>query len=418
MSLKNTMNRIVILFLLFFILFPIFVLADDEEEEEYNQNEVQDLIVESASSSVEEPKINARAAIIYDRTTKQIIWGKNENEKRAMASTTKIMTALIVLENSNLSDVVTISKKAAGTGGSRLKISTGDKITINDLLYGLMLRSGNDAAVALAEHVGGSIKGFAELMNKKAKELGLNNTNFVTPHGLDNENHYTNAYELAVLTDYALNNETFAKIVNTKSTSININGNTRNIYNTNELLGYMQGVNGVKTGFTNGAGRCLVTSCTRDNNQIITIVLGCDTKKQRTSDSTKLIEYAFQNYTRINLEEKIQNEFENWKQINSKRIYINKANKQEINLELGEIHKKIIPIKIGEERNIKIEINAIYNYEAPVEKGRKIGNIIVKNNEEIIDSIDIICSKAVEKKNIFSYLIELISVIPNYQCIK
>ena len=418
MSLKNTMNRIVILFLLFFILFPIFVLADDEEEEEYNQNEVQDLIVESASSSVEEPKINARAAIIYDRTTKQIIWGKNENEKRAMASTTKIMTALVVLENSNLSDVVTISKKAAGTGGSRLKISTGDKITINDLLYGLMLRSGNDAAVALAEYVGGSIEGFADLMNKKAKELGLNNTNFVTPHGLDNEEHYTTAYELAVITDYALNNETFAKIVNTKSTAISINGNSRNIYNTNELLGYMSGVDGVKTGFTNGAGRCLITSCTRDNNQIITVVLGCDTKKQRTSDSSKLIEYAFKNYTRINLEEKIQNEFENWKQINSKRIYINKANKQEINLELGEIHKKIIPIKIGEERNIKIEINAIYNYEAPVEEGRKIGNIIVKNNEEIIDCIDIICSKTVEKKNIYSYLAELISVISNYEWVK
>lgn len=418
MSLKNMMHRIVIILLLFFILFPIFVLADDEEEEEYNQNEVQDLIVESASSSVEEPKINARAAIIYDRKTKQIIWGKNENEKRAMASTTKIMTALVVLENSNLSDVVTISKKAAGTGGSRLKISTGDKITINDLLYGLMLRSGNDAAVALAEYVGGSIEGFADLMNKKAKELGLNNTNFVTPHGLDNEEHYTTAYELAVITDYALNNETFAKIVNTKSTAISINGNSKNIYNTNELLGYMSGVDGVKTGFTNGAGRCLVTSCTRDNNQIITVVLGCDTKKQRTSDSSKLIEYAFKNYTRINLEEKIQNEFENWKQINSKRIYINKANKQEINLELGEIHKKIIPIKIGKERNIKIEINAIYNYEAPVEEGKKIGNIIVKNNEEIIDSIDIICSKTVEKKNIFSYLIELISVIPNYQWIR
>ena len=418
MSLKNTMNRIVILFLLFFILFPILVLADDEEEEEYNQNEIQNLIVESASSSVEEPKINARAAIIYDRTTKQIIWGKNENEKRAMASTTKIMSAIVVLENSNLSDVVTISKKAAGTGGSKLKISTGDKITVNDLLYGLMLRSGNDAAVALAEYVGGSIEGFADLMNKKAKELGLSNTNFVTPHGLDNEDHYTTAYELAVITDYALNNETFAKIVNTKSTAISINGNSRNIYNTNELLGYMSGVDGVKTGFTNGAGRCLVTSCTRDNNQIITVVLGCDTKKQRTSDSSKLIEYAFKNYTRINLEEKIQNEFENWKQINSKRIYINKANKQEINLELGEIHKKIIPIKIGEERNIKIEINAIYTYEAPVEEGKKIGNIIVKNNEEIMDSIDIICSKTVEKKNIFSYLIELISVIPNYQCIK
>lgn len=415
--LKNKSIIIVIIAILL-LSFNTYVWADDEEEQDYNENEIQELIVESGATVSEEPQINARAAIIYDRTTKEIIWGKNENEQRPMASTTKIMTAIVVLENSNLLDVVTISKKAAGTGGSRLKISTGDKITVNDLLYGLMLRSGNDAAVALAEYVGGSVEGFASLMNKKAKELGLSNTNFVTPHGLDDENHYTTAYELALLTDYALNNETFSKIVNTKSTTISINGNSRNIYNTNELLGYMSGVNGVKTGFTNGAGRCLVTSCTRDNNQIITVVLGCDTKKQRTSDSTKLIEYAFKNYTRVDLEEKIQKEFENWKQINSKRIYINKASEQEINLELGEISKKVIPIKIGEEKNIKIEINAIYNYEAPVEEGRKIGNIIVKNNEEIIDSIDIICNKTVEKKNIYSYLVELIGGIANYKWIK
>ena len=412
-------KKIISIVAIFLILFVnTIVLADDEEELEYNENEIQELIVESSAIPTEEPKINARAAIIYDRTTNEIIWGKNELQKRPMASTTKIMTAIVVLENSNLSDVVTISKKAAGTGGSRLKISTGDKITINDLLYGLMLRSGNDAAVALAEYVGGSVEGFASLMNKKAKELGLENTNFVTPHGLDNENHYTTAYELAVLTDYALNNKTFSKIVNTKSTSISINGNSRNIYNTNELLGYMYGVDGVKTGFTNGAGRCLVTSCTRDNNHIITVVLGCDTKKQRTSDSTKLIEYAFKNYTRINLEEKIKNEFENWKQINSKRIYINKASKQEMILELEEIHKKIIPIKIGEEKNIKIEINAIYNYEAPVEEGTKIGNVIVKNNQEIIETIDIICTKTIKKKDIYSYLVELIGSIANYEWIK
>lgn len=415
--LKN--KKIIIIVITIFILcFSTFVLADDEEENEYSKNELQNLIIESAASPTEEPNINARAAIIYDRTTKEMIWGKNETNKVAMASTTKIMSAIVVLENGNLSDVVTVSKKAAGIGGSRLKISTGDKITVNDLLYGLMLRSGNDAAVALAEYIGGSIEGFARLMNEKAKQLGLNNTNFVTPHGLDNEDHYTTAYELVLLTDYALNNKTFAKIVNTKVATISINGNVRNIYNTNELLGNMYGVNGVKTGFTNGAGRCLVTSCTRDNNQIITVVLGCDTKKQRTSDSTKLIEYAFKNYTRINLEEKIQKEFENWKQINSNRIYINKASEQEINLELEEIHKKMIPIKIGEEKNIKIEINAIYNYEAPVVKDKKIGNIIVKNNEEIIESIDIKCSKTVEKKNIYLYFIQLIGNIANYQWIK
>ena len=415
--LKN--KKMLMLVLISCILFlNSFVLADDEEEQEYNQNEIQDLIVESMAAPTEEPKINARAAIIYDRTTKEIIWGKNETEKRAMASTTKIMSAIVVLENTNLSEIVTVSKKAASIGGSRLKLNTGDKVTVNDLLYGLMLRSGNDAAIALAEHVGGSVEGFASLMNKKAKELGLNNSNFVTPHGLDNENHYTTAYELAILTDYALNNKIFEKMVNTKSTTVSINGNSRNIYNTNELLGNMLGVDGVKTGFTNSAGRCLVTSCTRDNNQIITVVLGCDTKKQRTSDSTKLIEYAFKNYQRINLEEKIQKEFENWKQINSKRIYINKAQEQEIELELNEIHRKIIPVRIGEEKDIKIEINAIYNYEAPVEQKTKIGNIIVKKNEKIIESIDMLYSKKIERKNIYSYLIDLIGAISNYEWIK
>lgn len=411
-------NKKMIIILILAMCFNTFVFADDEEEEEYIENEIEELIVESTAKPFEEPQINGRAAVIYDRATDEIIWGKNETRKVAMASTTKIMTAIVVLENSSLTDIVSISKKAAGIGGSRLKVNTGDKVTVNDLLYGLMLRSGNDAAIALAEYTGGSVEGFSVLMNNKAKELGLNNTNFVTPHGLDNEEHYTTAYELAILTDYALDNKTFSKIVNTKSTIININGTNREIYNTNELLGNLQGVNGVKTGFTNGAGRCLVTSCTRNNNQIITVVLGCDTKKQRTQDSTKLIEYAFQNYTRVNLEEKIKKEFENWKQINSKRIYINKGEKQEIELKLDKIKRKIIPIKKGEEKDIKIEVNAIYQYEAPVEENKKIGNIIVKKNEEIIETIDILCDTTIDKKNIIIYLKELISIIPNYSVLK
>ena len=250
-------------------------------------------------------------------------------------------------------------------------------------------------------------------MNKKAEELGLENTHFVTPHGLDDENHYTTAYELAILTDYALQNKTFAQIVNTKVATISINGNNRNIYNTNELLGYLEGVNGVKTGFTGEAGRCLVTSCNRNGNQIITVVLGCDTKKQRTSDSAKLIEYAFKNYERVNIEEIAKKEFENWKQINLKRIYINKAKDNYIEVELSEIKKKLIPIKIGEEKNISIEINAIYNYEAPIEKGTKIGNLIIKNREQIIEVVDIKCSEKVEKKNLIEYFKDLICLIPN-----
>ena len=179
-------------------------------------------------------------------------------------------------------------------------------------------------------------------MNKKAEELGLSNTHFVTPHGLDNDEHYTTAYELAILTDYALNNEKFAQIVNTKTCNISINGINRTIANTNELLGNLYGVNGVKTGFTGNAMRCLVTSCTRDENQIITVVLGADTKKQRTSDSIKLIEYAFSSFERVNIEEIVKNEFEKWKQINEDRIYINKAENKNLELELEMIENKII----------------------------------------------------------------------------
>ena len=199
----------------------------------------------------EDIKINSRKAVIIDRTSKKVLFGKKENERAKMASTTKIMTAMVVIQNTNLDNIVEVSKKAAVTGGSKLKLKKGDKITIKDLLYGLMLRSGNDAAVSLAEYVGGSVEGFANLMNENAKELGLINTHFVTPHGLDDEEHYTTAYELALIADYALENEIFAEIVRTKTTNIRINGQNRTINNTNELLGNLNGVYGVKTGLTN-----------------------------------------------------------------------------------------------------------------------------------------------------------------------
>ena len=249
-------------------------------------------------------------------------------------------------------------------------------------------------------------------MNKKAQELGLKDTHFVTPHGLDNDEHYTTAYELAVITDYALENQKFATIVNTKSCTININGVSRNIVNTNELLDNLNGVNGVKTGFTGNAMRCLVTSCTRDGNQIITVVLGADTKKQRTIDSKKLIEYAFSNYERINLEEFAKKEFENWKQINEKRIYINKSENKNIELILKEVENKIIPIKKGTQKDIEIEINAIYQYEAPLSKKTKIGNLIIKNKEEIIETVDIVTKEEIKRKNVLNYMFQFFENLP------
>ena len=383
---------IILIFLLILLNFST-VCADDVD----NEVDFEDTIEVTASNVSELPKTNSRRDIVYDRISKSMIIGKNEDVKSAMASTTKIMTTIVILEKVDLNEKVTVSAKAGGTGGSRLGLKRGDKASVRDLLYGLMLRSGNDAAVALAEHVGGSVKGFAELMNEKAIELGLTNTHFVTPHGLDDANHYTTALELAKLTDYAMDNETFAKIVGTKSTTIYINNQSRQINNTNELLGVLNGVVGVKTGFTNNAGRCLVTETKRNNMDIITIVLGADTKKDRTKDSVNLIEYTFSKYKMYNLEEQIIEEFNKWKNINEKRILIIKGKQSNPKLALGAIEKATIPICDNDK--IEYSINALTEVEAPVEQWNVMGTLTVKLNGEILENIDIVNVNEVQKRD-------------------
>lgn len=382
----------IFIFLLILLNFST-VCADDVD----NEGEFENTVEVTASSVTALPKTNSRRYIVYDRISKSMIIGKNEDVKSAMASTTKIMTTIVILEKSDLDETVTVSAKAGGTGGSRLGLKRGDKASVRDLLYGLMLRSGNDAAVALAEHVGGSVKGFAELMNEKAIELGLTNTHFVTPHGLDDANHYTTALELAKLTDYAMDNETFAKIVGTKSTTIYINNQPRQINNTNELLGVLNGVVGVKTGFTNNAGRCLVTETKRNNMDIITIVLGADTKKDRTKDSVNLIEYTFSKYKMYNLEEQIIKEFNKWKNINEKRILIIKGKTSNPKLALGAIEKATIPICDNDK--IEYSINALTEVEAPVEQWNVMGTLTVKLNGEILENIDIVNVNEVQKRD-------------------
>jgi D-alanyl-D-alanine carboxypeptidase (penicillin-binding protein 5/6) len=389
------MKKILYSMLIFLLILLNFstVCADDVD----NEVDFEDTIEVTASNVSELPKTNSRRYIVYDRISKSMIIGKNEDIKSAMASTTKIMTTIVILEKADLNETVTVSAKAGGTGGSRLGLKRGDKASVRDLLYGLMLRSGNDAAVALAEHVGGSVKEFAELMNEKAIELGLTNTHFVTPHGLDDANHYTTALELAKLTDYAMDNETFAKIVGTKSTTIYINNQSRQINNTNELLGVLNGVVGVKTGFTNNAGRCLVTETKRNNMDIITIVLGADTKKDRTKDSVNLIEYTFSKYKMYNLEEQIIEEFNKWKNINEKRILIIKGKTSNPKLALGAIEKATIPICDNDK--IEYSINALTEVEAPVEQWNVMGTLTVKLNGEILENIDIVNVNEVQKRD-------------------
>ena len=405
---KNIFIKSTHIFVIFFVIITSFSysFADDDTEDNISVD-VSAEIVETAtqtSNTLDSSSINSRSCIIYDRNSHMVLYGKNETKQVKMASTTKIMTSLIIIEKCNLSETIEISKKAAGTGGSRLGLKTGDKITIKDLLYGLMLCSGNDAAVALAEYAGGDIQGFAELMNNKAHELGLTNTHYESPHGLDSDGHYTTAYELAVLTDYALKNETFASIVGTKNYTVTINGYPKNLSNTNELLGYLNGVYGVKTGFTNGANRCLVTACKRNNMDIICVVLGADTKKFRTQDSIKLIEYAFKNFTYINANDLAINSFENWKNKNLKYLDINKSSSNSFELEIKTCENPILSINKNEIDNVKTSISINTNLEAPISSNTIIGNLTLSIDDRNLITLDIINTNDIKRKDIPYYL--------------
>lgn len=238
--------------------------------------------------------ISAKAAVVMCLDTKEIIFGKNISQKLPMASTTKIMTALILSEQPDLSKAVTVTKKMVAVEGSSMGLLEGDIVSFRDLLYGMLLASGNDAANVTAYVLGGSVEGFAKMMNKKAQELGLKDTNFVTPSGLDDENHYTTAYDLAVLTSEALKNDAFATACSSTSATLYY-GNPpyrRSLSNHNKLLSSYEGLIGVKTGFTKRSGRCLVTAAKRDDKSVICVTLN---DPNDWEDHKNLLDYGFAN---------------------------------------------------------------------------------------------------------------------------
>lgn len=400
------MKKFSILFLIFILLLsPLGIIyADDYDDEEFNIQDIDLGVIETVAPVNSEVKLDSRAAIVYERNSKMILYEKNVDTVTPMASTTKVMTAIVVLQNANLNDVVTVSKKAAATGGSVIGFKAGDKITINDLLYGLLIKSGNDAAVVLAEAVGGSVEGFADMMNKKAEELGLVNTHFVTPHGLDSDGHYTTAKELALLTDYALKIPKFKEIVGTRSYTLTINGYSKAIGTTNELLGYLNGVYGVKTGFTNKAGRCLVTSTKRGNMDIICVVLGADTKKIRTQDSIKLIEYAFKNFQLVDLKDKLNETFNNLDIEN--HISVIKGKVDNVKAELEEI-PTLVAIRNTDVANVEISINYTDTITAPVKSNYPLGSISAKVDDNILLSQNIYLKYDIDKKGIIDYIFEM-----------
>ena len=246
---------------------------------------------------------SAKAACLIDAKSGAVLYSHNENLRLPMASTTKTMTALVVLENMSPETVVTVPKEVSTIEGSSIYLAPGETITVETLLYGLMLESGNDAAYTLAATCSGSIGEFCALMNKKAKDMGLIDTHFTNPHGLHDENHYTTAYELCVIASEALENDTFRKIVSTKSmyAKSTFSDAVRYFSNHNKLLRSYSGANGVKTGFTKKAGRCLVTSAERDEERFIAVSLN-DGNDWR--DHTALLDFGFENFDTLEIADK------------------------------------------------------------------------------------------------------------------
>ncbi len=235
----------------------------------------------------------AHYVIAIDSKTKKVLYEKRAYENIAMASTTKMITSLVAINYGNLDDIVTISKTATAIRGAKVGFKTGEKLTLRELVWGLMFKSGNDAAIAIAEHLGGSVAGFSVLMNDFAKTIGIIDSNFQSPHGLDSAMHFSSAYDLAILGATAMENELFAEIVSTKEISAKNTGFTRDYRNINKILWKIPNANGIKTGYTGQAGKCLVTSVKEKDSNIIIVVLNCP---QRWDVTNRVYEYVKKEY--------------------------------------------------------------------------------------------------------------------------
>lgn len=327
---------------------------------------------------------SAKAAILINADTGEVIYEHNADERLPMASTTKIMTGLLLCENGELQKEITVTEQMIRVEGSSMGLLAGDKVTLHDLLYGLMLASGNDAANVIAYVLGGTINGFVKKMNNKADELGLNNTNFVTPSGLDAEEHYTSARDLANLTRIALQNEDFAAAVSSKSAVLNY-GNPpyrRTLTNHNKLLKSFDGAIGVKTGFTKKSGRCLVSAAERDGKRIIAVTLK---DPNDWSDHKELLEYGL---SKINITE-IKPDVQNYK------IPVISGEEAAIAVDI----EPFVFSSLSQE-NFSCTVNLPKFLYAPIEKGEVIGSVIYKSKDNVIEEIDIKAEKQVLKVNL------------------
>lgn len=318
---------------------------------------------------------SAEGVAVIETSSGRLLYSKDENKRLPMASTTKILTAIVAIENTDdLNEKHEIPKQAVGIEGSSIYLKVGEHLSILELLYGLMLRSGNDAAVAIAIIVSGSVENFVKLMNDKCKDLDLADTHIVTVNGLHDDEHFTTAHELAKITAYALQNEIFAKIVSTKEVNIsNEKGKTdkRYLRNKNRFLNMVDGADGVKTGYTKKAGRCLVSSATRNGMQVVCVVLNC---VPMFEDSSKLVSNAFDEYKLVKLFSK------------GEILKIDSKDKKSQKVPIFLKNDIYFPLKTDEIVKVTAKLNIKHNLQAPIKDSEAIGTIDVNLENNLIFS--------------------------------
>lgn len=389
----NDMKKLKYFILIFAIILNLFiqqVYGDDETESNPNVPVAsQKSVAQKDATDKKAPVINALAAVVIEESSGRVLYAKNATVRRSIASTTKIMTAIVALANGDIEEDVIVSKRAASIGGSVIGLQTGERFTLKEMLYAMLMISANDAAIAVAEHIGGTVECFAEMMNKKAESLGAADSHFVTPHGLDVADQYSTAYDVAIITRYALTIPIFAEIVS--NTTYYIPGH--NLYNTNELLQSYPGVDGVKTGYTGKAGRCLVTTIQKDDMRIISVVLGSPTRTARANASKALLDYAFENFCMYKL-------------LNAGDIYaqvpVNRGIEESIRLKVEQ--DVILPLSEAEFERLEVKkyVPGIIN--APIYGGIDAGFVEYVLNGEVVGQSMLTTSRNIRKKTYYDYL--------------
>lgn len=340
---------------------------------------------------------SAKAMCVIEQDSGRVLYGKNIHKQLPMASTTKIFTAITVLENvENLEEKVFVDDRAVGIEGTSIYLRFNEVLTVKELLLGMMLPSGNDAAAALAYHVSGDIEKFCDLMQKTSRKIGAWHSNFKNPHGLDADGHYTTAYDLALVSAYALKNKAFYEISTTKSAVISGNNEVkcRFLKNKNKLLKTFEGCCGVKTGFTDNAGRCFVSSAQRDGMTVVSSVLNCP---DMFEESARIMEQAFQNYSFFSL-------VENYDVL--KEVDVAKGRKQTV--KVFSRKKFDFPLTQEEKLRVVVQVDVPKVLVAPIKKEEVVGKINVYLDGQLLFCDDVLTREEVEKNNLFSFIKDVV----------